>query len=574
MRRIGLPAGLLLAVFLLRLPTVIGEWGFASTDETSWICRNIAPMLLGDLNPRLFEYPAGVVFTLVPGAYALVYGIGHAAGYYGTLPDFVALMRAEPWAFAVIGRLMTVLAGALGVVALHRLALRVADPGVATWAAGSFGLMVPFATITCFHYVDVPAIACLLFALPLCLDIREGRRDTRTLVKCGLVFGTLVNLKIPYVLCVVAVAAALWLAPDRARRVAPRPELARLRPAWIVIGLGAMIAVIARRIVLPATYDPSLALGVGAVANFRRSVLALAALTVAAGLAAVVLAPARRVLNAALLSRTARVTALTGAVTFLAWSPYYFADPTETVMGVMRMMRPVDWEVVGPRPPTFHALILRRSTSELLGLPMGLLGLAGIAVALARRDPRDLVVLSPVGTWFAYTGFAAYTKLSLMYLYAPFLALYGARLARDICGPNYHALLAVALLPAAVTCAGRAWTNATVPRVDTRQELRAWYRAACPSGEPVAQDPGLLIHDDRNPDYYQPLLCERDLGQLKASGVRYLLTNDNIDRAYHVADEKSAAFRAELALRATPVTTFSTDGGRKAGPPIQVWRLR
>lgn len=569
-RGAGLPAGVLLAIFLLRLPSVIGEWGFASTDETSWISKNITPLVLGDFNPRLFEYPAGVVFTLTAAAYDLVYRIGAAAGVYGTREEYVALIRAEPWAFAVIGRLLIIAGNALGVVALYRLARRVTEPHVAAWAAVASGFTLPLAAMTRMHFVDGLVIPCLLAGLCLCLDIRDGRRDTWTLVLTGVVWGTLINLKIPYVLTVVAIAVALLLAPDRDRRLAA-PDLSRVLPPVLVCAIGVGVWGIARTIAVPETYDPSLALGVGAVANFRKSVKALGVLAILAGAAALAVPGLRRALNAALLSRTARVTAVTAAATFMLWSPYYFADPMETVMGVIRMMRPVDWETVGPAPVTFHATILERSARELLGLPLGLVGLAGIAWAAWRRDARDLVILSPVAVWFAYTGFAAYTKLSLMWVYAPFLALYGARLAYRICGNGYHAVMPLLLLPAAWACADLAIANAFVPRADTRHELRAWYREHCPTGEAVAQDPGLLLYNAANPDYFHPLLSQRKLDELT---VRYVMTNENIDAAYHLPPEHTRAFREELARRATRVAVFTPEPGKKAGPPIHVWKLK
>lgn len=570
-----MPAGLLLAVFLLRLPSVIGEFGIASPDEVAWIIRHISRICLGDLNPGIFEYPTGATFLVSGAAFNLVFVIGRACGVYHDLPGFVLQMQAHPWPFTVIARLLVLLGGVLGVVALHRLALRVTSPAAATWAAAAFGLTLPFVRATNYVQVDIVGITWLLFGLIGCLDILEGRRDTRTLVLTGICFGSLINTKFPYVLCVVAVAAALWFAPDRERRIADQPRLRHAMPLVLLCALGLTVWFFSNLLPAPPpAADESMALGIGAVANFRRSVRGLAVLLFGAGVAGLAIPAVRRVANAAYRSRTARVTALAAAVTFLVWSPYYFADPLETLMCVIRMMRPVDFESLGPRPVTWHLRILERSAGELLCVPVALLGLLGVLRALHKRDPRDLVILSPALLWFAYTGLAAYSKLGLMLIFAPFIALYAARFALESLGRAGHAAMALALLWPAALALQLCWANARAPHQDTRNALYAWYGEACPTGERIAQDPNLLIVNARNPGIYQTPLVSVDLAELKSQGIRYVLVNEGIVDQFKFSAAQVAEFRARLERAAERVAHFEPEPGRVAGPTIDVWRLK
>jgi hypothetical protein len=482
------------------------------------------------------------------------------------------------WSFSVVFRLPVFLLGLLGVVALHRLAVRLGEsPWVARAAPVALALAVPFAMEARMHTVDAAAATFVLGALIFALDILEGKATPGRLAALGFCVGTAFNIKLPYLLTAVCVPVAALLASSRADHVAHAGRRSRLGLPLLMLAGGLVLLKGAYPWTVPPELVAAYPLGAQSLQFLKKNLALASGLLAAVGAAGLIAPPLRGLVNFLLESRTIKLPALVAILTFFAWSPYYLADVQKTLGDVMIVARSVDPESRGPRPATWHATIVRRSATELVGPVLGVLGWLGIAVALARRERRDLVALSLPVVWFAYTGMASYSKQNLMHVFIPFLALYGCRLIHAASGHRDRlawCLLAVALAPPALEIARFAREQLAQPAIDTRQYLHAWYRLRFPAGEPLALDPNLLIIDEKNPKVFQVPVARRDLAALGAGGVRHVVLCGWTESWFGLRPDELARLRAHLAGSARRLFTIEPEPGVSAGPAVEVWELR
>lgn len=486
---------------------------------------------------------------------------------------FLTAWHAHLWHVSVLFRAPLYLAGLAGVYLLYRVAERLAGPRAAWMAALILAVAPPFADVPRINLVDIAATSLALAALVLAFRVVDGRDGLSTWLALGVCLGTAANYKIPYVLFWIVLPAAA-LATTTLDAITEDKTLHRPRALALlcgVAGAGAFLASWPWRVApeLAAAYPD----GAKAFLFLKKNLGALGVGLMGVSAISVIFPVIRALVNFFARCPSVRIPAITGAVTFLAWSPFYLADPAITLHGLMVVGRAVDPESVGLKPITWHAVIVQRSSVELVGPLFGVLGLAGIAHALVRGGALNRVALTIPAIWFAYTGFASYSKLSPKYVFIPLLALHAARLLAALPAPAGLALLSLGLALPLNTNLQRSRDLLAAPRADTRQELAAWYRAKFPDGEPLALDPNLLLLDAANPGIYQVPLPRRKVDEIRAKGVRYVVTNSRTRSDFAIPDEQQAAFESALRASGTKLQSW-TPGPDRTGPTVEVRELR
>jgi hypothetical protein len=238
-----------------------------------------------------------------------------------------------------------------------------------------------------------------------------------------------------------------------------------------------------------------------------------------------------------------------------------------------------------------------------LGIVLLLLALAGIALALWRRTPLDLLAAPYVVVYYAYVS--TWTALADRYLLpiVPLLVLLAARclLAAVELHPARRRLLwpaAALLLLAAVALplAEAVRFDRGLSGTDVRLRAKSWVEANIPAGAVIASDsygPPLVRAADA--PYYReagvahvpyrllrlhlPVPGEpdvrHDLGWLRARDVRYVIAASTVyDRIFAAAAQypRVAAFYRRLDATQTLVRVFAP-GPDERGPALKLYRL-
>jgi len=295
---------------------------------------------------------------------------------------------------------------------------------------------------------------------------------------------------------------------------------------------------------------------------------------VAAGLAAsakypgIVLAVPLLVAGYGRWRRTASALAL-AALAFVLTSPFvvvHGGGAWDDVSRVNRLARE-GWLGFEDDPVTPAAFSLR--LWETVG-PVVLVALVGIAVAVRRRERRDLVLLS----------FVAAYSLSLLPIEAHF-DRYVLPLVPVVCVlAGATRVLAVAAL---VCCVVPLWwsvadTSALTGR-DQRLDAAAWIVRAVPRGDTIAADPSTLPLPDRRvirlelPGPGRPFDPRRSLAALRAHGARWLVVSGSVtDRVLAASGDypREAVFYRSLASL-TPAFAVGPSGRDR--PWLRVYRI-
>jgi 4-amino-4-deoxy-L-arabinose transferase-like glycosyltransferase len=263
--------------------------------------------------------------------------------------------------------------------------------------------------------------------------------------------------------------------------------------------------------------------------------------------------------------------ALAAAAAFAVTSPFvllHAGEAWEDVSRVQRLAR-AGWLGFEDDPATPVAFADR--LWEGLG-PALVVAAAGVAVAVWRRSRADLVLGSFAVVWAVQlmpvdAHFDRYV-LPLV----PVLGAFAGRLA--VLGPAAAVTLAVPL----------AWSIGDARELtgtDTRVPAAAWIEHELPAGAVVAADPStaappnVRIAPLELPGPGRPFDPDRDVGRLRASGVRYaLVTGAVADRVLAAADRypREAAFYAELEADTERILLVRPGGGL-SGPWVAVYRL-
>ncbi len=140
-------------------------------DEIAIMSRALG-FAKGDLNPHNFLYPSLYFYALF-GWVAASFAVDWLLGIFGSITQFQQSLFVDPTAIYVAGRVLSVVCGALAILATWRLGSRIAD-GRTGLAAAAFLAVAPFAVRDA-HYVkhDVPA------------TLAVSRGDTRDRVCSG-----------------------------------------------------------------------------------------------------------------------------------------------------------------------------------------------------------------------------------------------------------------------------------------------------------------------------------------------------------------------------------------------------
>ena len=147
-------------------------------DEIAIMSRALG-FAKGDLNPHNFLYPSLYFYALF-GWVAASFAVDWALGVFGSVAQFQQSLFVDPTAIYVAGRSLSVLCGALAILATWRLGSRFADDRTGL-AAAAFLAVAPFAVRDA-HYVkhDVPATLAVLMAMLAIVALGRGALDDGT----------------------------------------------------------------------------------------------------------------------------------------------------------------------------------------------------------------------------------------------------------------------------------------------------------------------------------------------------------------------------------------------------------
>ena len=174
-----------------------------------------------------------------------------------------------------------------------------------------------------------------------------------------------------------------------------------------------------------------------------------------------------------------------------------------------------------------------------LGLPLALAGLAGLALALLRRDRALLLVASLPLALYAFMGAQRmYFARFLLPMVPAWIVLASAALdeasrtveARAPALPRGLVPAAGALLLGVPTLASSVRFDALMSRTDTRDLARAWVDAHVPAGSRIAAD-WFPFGPRLDAARYEVLaandvaLDDRTLGEYRRAGVRWLVAS-------------------------------------------------
>lgn len=266
--------------------------------------------------------------------------------------------------------------------------------------------------------------------------------------------------------------------------------------------------------------------------------------------------------------RTAIALAL-AAVAFVVTSPFVLVHAGAAWGDVSRVNRLAHegWLGFEDDPVTPAAFSLR--LWETVG-PVVLVALVGIAIAVRRRERRDLVLLS----------FVAVYCLSLLPIEAHF-DRYVLPLVPVVC------VLAGATRPLAVAalvcCVVPLWWSVADTRAltgrDHRLDAAVWLDRTVPHGDTIAADPSTLPLTGRHvirlelPGPGRPFDPRRSVAALRAGGARWLVVSGSVtDRVLAAADRypREAAFYRSLE---TLTPAFAVGRSGRDRPWLRVYRI-
>jgi len=259
-----------------------------------------------------------------------------------------------------------------------------------------------------------------------------------------------------------------------------------------------------------------------------------------------------------------------GVAAFCAASPFVVVHAGQAVADARRVSERANEGWLGFEHDGAAPIAFADRLWDGLGPALIVAGL-GLALALARRRPADIVLAS-----FALAYFATLLPLDAHFdrYVLPLVPVLGA-LAGSL-----RALAPVTLLLLVVPLTWSIRDTRDLTRPDTREAAQQWIERRVPADARLAADPsappfGRAALRFELPAPWQEPDPSRNLERLRAEGVRYVVVSGAVaDRVRAAASEypQEAAFYDALDRRARRV--FRLDpGGDYSGPWIAVYRL-
>jgi 4-amino-4-deoxy-L-arabinose transferase-like glycosyltransferase len=270
--------------------------------------------------------------------------------------------------------------------------------------------------------------------------------------------------------------------------------------------------------------------------------------------------------------RRLAVAAGLAVAAFAATSPFVLlhAGPAwEDISHVQRLAR-AGWLGFEDDPATPLAFVDR--LWDTLG-PVLVLGVVGLAIALARRRPPDLVLASFVAVYWLYLlPLEAHFDRYVLPL-VPALGVLAGRV---------RPFAALALVLLAVPLAWSIRDARALTETDARERAAVWIAGNVPEGDRIAADTSTLPLEGRRvlrlalPGPGRPSDLRRDVARLRAGGVRWVLVSGAVtDRVLAARDRYPREARFYDALPRQAKLAFAVDPSEDGlgGPWVQVFRL-
>ena len=260
-----------------------------------------------------------------------------------------------------------------------------------------------------------------------------------------------------------------------------------------------------------------------------------------------------------------------GAAGFLATSPFVLVHPLQAWDDASRVQRLARDGWLGFEHDNFALFSFTGELWHTLG-PALIVGVAGLAVAVATRKKADLVLVSFFVVYaIDLLTIRAHFDRYLLPL-VPVLGVLAGRL---------RALVPVTLLLLAVPLTYAIRNDITLTRTDTRVVAARWIEQHIPASVPMAAEsstpilPGRPILPLLLPGPGRPSDPNRNVARLRKEGIRYVLVTGAVaDRVLAARENypREARFYRQLQVQAKRLYYVSPAHGL-AGPWVAVYRL-
>ncbi len=519
-------AGAVVLALAVRIPLL--SWGLPGVFEEAipfwraWDLWGWGPFRHFDPNPHFFKYPSLVIYLQFLGQ-ALLFGLLRVTGAVGSAAGLYALHLMDPSPFLVTARAITTAFGVLTLLPAWALARRIAGP---RWAAFTVLILALHPTLIAKSQVvevDVP----LTFFITWGLLLSDGLRrhpTARSAVVAGLVAGLATSCKYTGLVLVAPALLAIW---------ASRPSRAEgSRPTRIP----------------PGSKRP------------RRTGKAAAHPGPAVGF------PAPRVRRLALTS--AFGCALVAAL--LVTSPFLVLDFHAALKDLQIEGQHMALGHFGLAGGPSWLAYARDWFGSVMGWPLGIAGLAGLALGLVRRQhwaqnlaAFALPYLAIVGSWQMMADRYVVPLIPLGLVAAAVLLKTVVAAVPASRGRWPAAMAAVAIV--AWPLLGALPARFATLRPDTRTQAKRWIEGNLPAGS-------MLVCEEYGPDLFEPLRLvqvEREVAaELKRRDYRPRLYAVQKLPLFQVVPERSARFYSteRFAIADAIVVTSSVRDRYRAAP--------
>jgi hypothetical protein len=496
-------AGALVLALAVRVPLLF--WGLPGIFEEAipfwraWDLWGWGPFRHFDLNPHFFKYPSLVIYLQFLGQ-ACRFGLLRVTGAIHSAVEYYALYLMDPSPFFVTARAITTALGVLTLLPAWALARRVAGVRAAVITVLLLAIQPTLIAKSQVVEVDIPLTFFITWGLWLAVDLRQNP-TARSAALMGLAAGLAASSKYTGLILVAPALLAIWRShpageaprrptPARASSKRPRrPGPARAHPE-------------------PAARRPA--------PRARRLVLAVSF----AG-------------------------SLTAAL--LLTSPYLALDFRSVLVDLRAEGQHMALGHFGLAGGPAGLAYARDWFVSVMGWPLGIASLAGLALGAARRQPWALILAAfflpyalIVGSWQMMADRYVVPLIPIGMVTATAL-LDAALAATPALRTRWRAALAatagvalmagplVAMLPARF---------ATL-RPDTRTLAKRWIEGNLPPGS-------MLVCEEYGPDLFEPLdfaKVEREVAaELKRRGYHPRLYALQTLPLFQVVPERSARF--------------------------------
>ena len=473
---------------------------------------NAALRAAADGNPQWFGFPGSTYIYPLAFVYRLMYTVEGGT----TFADYARHLADEPQSGFVPARVVSASASVLAIPATAALALALdVSPPAALGAAALVGLSRCHWALA--HLVRSDMLLVLFATLASLFSVSAARGSARAAVLGGAAAGLAMASKWPGVLAWLPVLLGIALSPRDEAPLTPRRRAA----AVLVLTLaGAALGAFAsgwhyewKELPGFESVPPEYRDG----AEFlRRNLLALSALILASGAAALTVRSVARLAVRLGTDRRVWLSALALATAFCACGPFVLTGGESVVQGLVYEARSQSLTERGE--PGWRNLVsyVTGPLAEDLG-PLGLVaGVAGLALLALRREHLPAVAFPCL--WLGYYAFTNIRSTRYVAVLIPPLAIGAShvvcRLLRRpglVRALGVLALVALVGLPALEIA--RLQRESELP--DTRALASDWFATNVPKGRTVAAEehsvhlcshcyriisPGALYKMDRKPD--------------------------------------------------------------------------